>query len=438
MPNANPQLKTDTNVDQILTDLRALSGLDPSNSTAWRTLRFLRHDNFNNNDLEKIIRFLTLENELPYWDLGSVIYRCFETLGERNYVDYDDLLHWVLINKGGNFFLESHRSLSTDFVRRLIALGFDLNNKNGAETLKSSGWHSRVWEVNDDRGRDHERIPKLLYRRLVSSLLVDDELLLEALLVRGFLALRDEVGVWLGAGSHADDLIVLKWVHGLSILPVRGGSERLAIIRFNTSNRDKQLSSVAGVLSIPQNTTFMSERAYPYQLRVGTWDQYRATVWGTKLSVCPSTFLRGRWLGYDALDAGIALLVKVWPLARVSTASHSCDGHGRQPAVVGLNTGWDHKWAVGVFKALAVDTPHSVWFEHGDCSIRSINNLYDDESLNGLLDDIQRFARRLLDMTVIEKIGRARAATLATFGSQEPPLEEFAAEAYIQLSNQGF
>lgn len=71
------------NVDQILSDLRTLSGLDLSNSAAWRTLRFLRHDNFNNNDLEKIIRFLTLENELPDWDLGSVIYRCFETLGNE-------------------------------------------------------------------------------------------------------------------------------------------------------------------------------------------------------------------------------------------------------------------------------------------------------------------------------------------------------------------
>jgi hypothetical protein len=439
MPEANPQLKIYMNVDKILTDLRALSGLDPSNSSAWRTLRFLRHDHFNNNDLEKIIRFLTLENELPYWDLGSVIYRCFEKLGERSYVDYDDLLQWVLINKGGNIFLESHRSLSADFVRRLIALGFDLNNKNGAENLKTSGWHSKVWEVNDDRGRDQERIPKLFYRRLVSSALVDDELLLEALLLRGFLALRDEVGVWLGTGSHADDLIVLKWVHGLSILPARGSSERLASIRFNTSNRDKQLSSVAGILSIPTNTTFMSERAYPYQLRVGTWDQYRATVWGTKLSVCPSTFLRGRWLGYDALDAGIALLVKAWPLARVSTAFGSCDGHGRSAPIIGLGTEWDRRWAKAVFKSLAVPTPYSVWFEQGHSNqIRSINNLYDNASLLGLMDDIQRFARRLLDMTVIEKIGSARLATLAKFGPEEPHIEDFFAEAASQLLKKAF
>jgi hypothetical protein len=296
-----------------------------------------------------------------------------------------------------------------------------------------------VWEVNDDRGRDQERVPKLFYRRLVNSALVDDELLLEALLLRGFLALRDEVGVWLGTGSHADDLIVLKWVHGLSILPARGSSERLASIRFNTSNRDKQLSSVAGILSIPTNTTFMSERAYPYQLRVGNWDQYRATVWGTKLSVCPSTFLRGRWLGYDALDAGIALLVKAWPLARVSTAFGSCDGHGRFAPIIGLGTEWDRRWAKAVFESLAVPTPYSVWFEQGHSNqIRSINNLYDNASLLGLMDDIQRFARRLLDMSVIEKIGRARAATLATFGPQEPLIEEFAAEAVIQLLNQGF
>jgi hypothetical protein len=249
------------------------------------------------------------------------------------------------------------------------------------------------------------------------------------------LAYRDEAGVWLGTGSHPDDLIVLKWVHGLSICPEIRDAARLASIRFNTSNRSVQLSSVAGILSIPQNTTFMSELAYPYQLRVGTWAQYSASVWGTKLSVCPSTYLRGRWLGYDALDAGIALLVKAWPLARVSTAFGSCDGHGRSAPSVGLGTNWDRRWAKAVFESLAVPTPHSVWFEPGHSNrIRSINNQYDDASLLGLMDDIQRFARRLLDMNVIEKIGCARAMTLEKFGLQEPNIDDFAVEAERQLA----
>ena len=349
------------------------------------------------------------------------------------------MLQWVLINLGGNFFLNIGPSLSDGITRRMVALGFGVNTGDSTSTLETRRWHSKILEVNIDldNERPHEQIPKLFYRRLVasSSGLSDDELLLEALLLRGFLAYRDEVGVWLATGSHPDDLIVLKWVHGLSIRSEMSDTARLAIVRFNTSNRNKQLSSVAGILSIPQNTSFMGELAYPYQLKVSTWAQYSATVWGTKLSVSPSTFLRGRPLGYDALDAGIALLVKAWPLARVSTAFGSCDGHGRSAPSICLGTKWDRRWAKAVFESLAVPTPHSVWFELGHSNrIRSMNNQYDDASLLALMDDIQRFARRLLDMNVIEKIGCARAMTLTKLGPKEPDIDDFAVEAARQLA----
>ncbi len=442
MPDANSQLKTKTNVDQILIDLGASNISGETNSPAWLALMRLWHGDLENDDLEKLVRFLTLANS-SHRNMRGKIYCYLDELDKRNYADFDDLLQWVLINIGGDFFLNAGLSLSESFVRRIVALGFEANKGHRAFNPEICGWHSKVWEVNADQDNDrqHEHIPKLFYRRLVasSSGLSEDELLLEALLLRGFLAYRDEAGVWLGTGSHPDDLIVLKWVHGLSIRPEMRDAARLASIRFNTSNRGKQLSSVAGILSIPQNTSLMGELAYPYQLRVSTWAQYSATVWGTKLSVSPSTFLRGRTLGYDALDAGIALLVKAWPLARVSTAFGSCDGHGQSAPSIGLGTKWDRLWAKAVFESLAVPTPYSVWFEQDHSNrIRSINNLYDDASLLGLMDDIQRFARRLLDMTVIEKIGCARSMTLAKFGLDEPNIEDFAFEAVNQLSKQSF
>jgi hypothetical protein len=436
MPKTNPFSKKNTNIDQLLSDLNSPNSTNQSRSEVWGTLYTLNPNDFENQDIEKVVRVLTLEKS-SRWNVDATIYWYLDKLIQRNYEDFDDLLNWVLIQRGGNYFLNLDFSLSENFVRRLIALGFEIKNEDRTEALKTSGWHSRFWEFNSDQDRDHDRIPKLFYQRLVISKLTDDELLLEALLLRGFLAYRDASGVWLGSGSHPDDLIVLKWVHGLSLRLERGHTERMASIQFKTSNRNRQLSSVAGILSIPQNTSWMGERAYPYQLKVRTWSQYRATAWGTKLSVCPSTFLRDRWLGYDALDAGIALLVKAWPLARVSTDCHSCDGHGQHPARVCLNTDWDREWAKAVFKILAVPTPHSVWFENGDGMIKPINNDYDDESVFGLLDDIQRFARRLLNVTVIEKIGHARTATLSKF-VLEPAIEDFSSEAAKQLSRYSF
>ena len=61
---------------------------------------------------------------------------------------------------------------------------------------------------------------------LRQSGLEDEELLLEALLRRGFLAYRDDNGVWIGTGSHPEDIEVLRVVNGLVVEPMLGVTSR--------------------------------------------------------------------------------------------------------------------------------------------------------------------------------------------------------------------
>ncbi len=177
----------------------------------------------------------------------------------------------------------------------------------------------------------------------------------------------------------------------------------------------------------------MGGRAYlPYR-KGHTWLSYRNTVWGTKLSVCPSTHLEHRHLWYDALDTGIALLVKAWPLARVSTAFGSCDGHGKHYCYLGLLTDCDDVWAESVFTAMAMKTPGSKWFGP-KYKIETIDGNDDDDAILAFMDDIQCFARKLMLSSNIDKIGRARSATLEVFGNKAPKIEDFAAVANEQLA----
>ena len=68
---------------------------------------------------------------------------------------------------------------------------------------------------------------------LRSSGLSGNELLLEALLRRGFLAYGDEAGIWLGTGSHTIDLDVLRGIRGIKITPVSGHQHRMASLKLN-------------------------------------------------------------------------------------------------------------------------------------------------------------------------------------------------------------
>jgi cell division GTPase FtsZ len=331
---------------------------------------------------------------------------------------------------------------NTRLVCQAVFKGIDFDMKNRwGQTLRtvlkeSKIWHSRL--LTDETsyiGDEKQKIPLLFYKQLASSDLSGDALLCEALLRRGFLAFHDQDGVWLGSGSHPDDLIVLEMVVGLHVTRLSGRAERVARIEFAVLEVE-QLRVVECILSIPQNWGMMGGPAYQKTFKGCSWLSYRNTVWGTKLSVCPSTYLREHDdLGYDALDAGIALLVKAWPLARVSTAfCGSCDGHGRSEPHIQFATPWDEAWASAVFVTIGLETPESRWFEKGSDYIKTKDGRFDDASVLAMMEDIQRFARRLMNAKTIEKIGQARAATLNVFGAKEPYIVTFASEATKQLA----
>ncbi len=331
---------------------------------------------------------------------------------------------------------------NTRLVCQAVFNGIDLDMKNRwGQKLKNVLKESRIWHgrlLTDETssiGDEKQKIPLLFYKQLASSDLSGDALLCEALLRRGFLTFHDQDGVWLGSGSHPDDLIVLEMVLGIRVTRVSGRAERIAQIAFAVIEIE-QLRVVECILSIPQNWGYMGGPAYQKTFKGCTWLSYRNTVWGTKLSVCPSTYLReNHALGYDALDAGIALLVKAWPLARVSTAfCGSCDGHGRSEPHIQFATPWDEAWASAVFAAIGLETPGSRWFENGSYYLKTIDGRFDDASVLAMMEDIQRFARRLMDAKTIENIGRARAATLNVFGAKEPNIVTFASEATKQLA----
>lgn len=279
----------------------------------------------------------------------------------------------------------------------------------------------------------------LTYARLQRSRLRGDRLLIEALLRRGFLAYRDHEGVWLGTGSHAEDLAVLQLVTGIQVEPVSGHIARIARIRFPTSH-DKAKQAALGIVAIPENRGFTSNPPFD-ERRCGRiwisyrntgWISYRNTAWGSKLPVCPCTNVNKRDLGYWALDIGIALLVKALPLARVSTAFWSCDGHGERPAHITLSER-DAAWAKAVIEMLRIPTLYSQWNWNGDLEIAPRGG-YSDAQVLRMLNDIQRVARRLLNQSTIDKIGRARHRTLDAFGEQAPCIERFAEEARSQLA----
>jgi cell division GTPase FtsZ len=331
---------------------------------------------------------------------------------------------------------------NTRLVGQAIFKGIDLDMKNRwGQKLKTVLKESKIWHgrlLTDETsyiGDEKQKIPVLFYKQLASSGLSGDALLCEALLRRGFLAFHDQDGVWLGSGSHPDDVIVLELVVGIQVTRVSGSVVRVARIEFAVLE-DEQLRVVECILSIPQNRGFMGGPAYQHTFKGYTWLSYRNTVWGTKLSVCPSTYLREHQeLGYDALDVGIALLVKALPLARVSTAfCGSCDGHGESQPYLQFATPWDEAWASAVFIAIGLETPGSRWFENGSYYIKTIDGRLDDASVLAMMEDIQRFARRLMDAKTIEKIGEARAATIGVFGAKEPDIVNFASEATKQLA----
>lgn len=278
------------------------------------------------------------------------------------------------------------------------------------------------------------RTQRITSEWLLQSGLVGDELLLEGLLRRGFLAYRDDQGVWLGTGSHPEDLDVLRLVAGLNVEPVPGHTDRMARVKLQSAGVTA-IDVAIRIVAIPENRGFIGIGDMPFNSWRNTWVAYRDMVWGNKVATCPTRLIRERPLGYIALDLGVALLVKVLPLARVATNAYSCDGHGRGPAKVLFRFDWDAPWGAAVFDVLGGATPNSTWIWGTELNVAPQRGFGDAEVL-GMLNDIQHFARRLLNQSIIDKIGLARVRTLEAFGNCPPIAERFAQEAQRQLAEE--
>jgi hypothetical protein len=274
---------------------------------------------------------------------------------------------------------------------------------------------------------------------LLQSGLVGDELLLEALLRRGFLAYRDDQGVWLGTGSHPADLDVLRLIAGLEVESISGHTDRMARVKWEVRGVLAMAVAVA-IVALPENHFGGHSRwtrCGVADFVNGTWGHYRKMEWGAKLPTCPMQ-KRGCSVVSNALDLGVALLVKTFPLARVATAA-SCDGHGERPALISFHFDWDSYWGKAVFDVLEYATPNSTWIwgtEGGSGLHVSPHIGFGDAEMVGMLNDIQHFARQLLNQCTIDKIGRARVKTLEAFGNSPPSAGHFAQEAQHQLAKE--
>lgn len=271
---------------------------------------------------------------------------------------------------------------------------------------------------------------------LLKSNLQGDELLLEALLRRGFLVFQDTEGVWLGTGSHSSDIAILRTVNGIDVKPVVRRQGKAAAICIQSAACNRIHAIAASIIAIPENHVGES---MGHWTTVGvapgineTWMKYRRMIWGAKLPVCPKQVAIDRSV-CGALDLGIALLVKALPLARVAT-SLSCDGHGVRPATINLHFQWDSLWGEAVFQTLRVESANSKWVWEDRCLTIHPKATFNDDEVLGMLNDIQHIARRLLTHEVIAKLGVAKVRTIESFGYQQAPVEAFSKVARRELN----
>ena len=269
------------------------------------------------------------------------------------------------------------------------------------------------------------RTQEITVEWLHNSRLEGDELLLESLLRRGFLAFKDEDGIWLGSGSHEMDVAILDSIDGLKVEFV-DRPDRIAKI---SCRKDDMLRIATAVIAIPEH--HVGEACGGYiadQFLETTWKKYCEMKWGYKLPVCPAHFCDQEMVE-NALDLGIALLVKALPLARVATRS-SCDGHGIGPAKVRVFYSWDVLWTKAVFSALDIPTPNTKWeWDEKELTIKPTGGIYTTTSVLGMLNDIQACARWLLNENIIEQIGDVRSKLLENIDGRSDDFAYFSEKA---------
>ena len=285
------------------------------------------------------------------------------------------------------------------------------------------------------------RTPRLIWNYLESAAFSDEEYLLEALLRRGFLAYRDQDGLWLGTGSHKSDAAVLQLVPGLAAALVLKHRDRYCRISLVDTDPDAFLEIARTIIALGEHhvgseTGSFSCFGLGHRPKYAyTWSNYGKTVWGAQVPVCPAESLHQLPV-QDALDIGIALLVKSFPLVGVVTAL-SCDGHGIKPAFVSFCFNWDRCWCQSVLSVLSHNPAHSEWKWGNDLKIHPKNG-YGDESVTLMLEDIQQCARKFLEIEIIHKTHIARRITLSAFPhtGAGPSFDEFREEAIRQLDVQ--
>ncbi len=103
----------------------------------------------------------------------------------------------------------------------------------------------------------------------------------------------------------------------------------------------------------------------------------------------------------------------------------SCDGHGDGPAWLRTRTAYDLAWLRAVLSNLA--PPPACRLEVGpqDLKLSFVPEGLVDEQLIGLLDDLQRLARWVLEPGVSCAVLETRRVVLEKLGDVKPELAEF-------------
>ncbi len=255
----------------------------------------------------------------------------------------------------------------------------------------------------------------------VEALDVDGhELLVEALLRRGFLAALQDGNAFLAPGSHPDDVEVLG-----QCLDLRPGRDKRGSQARGKLSTGRWLSPRSGesfheaalrVIAVPESTGFTNGGFEPRRGGWPRWGNYRSWSWGTSVPVCSST-------GGGSLDVGVALLVKALPLLGCSTA-FSCDGHGTGAAKVRLRTPWDAAWLRAYLDESGVlsQVDATIWDVGAEEPVVRIVPL---ESPRELLEDVQRVARCALDFHQAQVIRQARLQALTKVAARGCSTQEW-------------
>lgn len=229
----------------------------------------------------------------------------------------------------------------------------------------------------------------------------------DRLLRRGFPLHLEQRGVVLSPGNWEKDLVYLAEL----IAPLKAESpvEPLDLWRGN-----KHIARI-DVAHIQENDHWQSEVLDYSPRRSETqfgcahinkdpWRSFVAMKYGAKIDV-------------RALEAGVALLIKVLPWVSVRTIM-SCHGHD-QPAKIWFSGSHHSRWCQMIFRHLFRDLPIRRYFrfQHGDPTENTSNSRlvfarspgqHEPETQAELFDQIQVMARRLFDPELCRAIREAK------------------------------